>query len=261
MDTKPPFKKRAIEEIKGFFWAFVAAMIIRTFLFQPYIIPSESMVPTLLVGDFLFASKYAYGYSKASFPLHMVPMESPKKLPVINQNLKVGDVVLFNNPKDFDFKFFGHKYGKDYIKRLIGIPGDTIKMTDGQLIINGQPTQLKPDGEFHLNRNGRTYVAKQYIETLPNGVEHPILKFGPFGAHRLDNTPEFTVPEGHYFMMGDNRDNSIDSRAPNYVGFVPENHIIGRASIRWFSVEDAKWWEIWNYPFTVRFSRIMTSID
>jgi signal peptidase I len=254
------FKQTRIwKEFIGLLGAFCLAMAIRTFLFQPYIIPSESMVPTLLVGDFLFASKFPYGYTKATFPLHMMPLNHPFKMST--QEPQVGDVVLFNNPKDLDFTFFGKQYGKDYIKRLIGKPGDKIQMKHGLLYINGTPTKLEADGEYHLNRNGKTYVAKKFIETLPNGIKHPILKFKQFGEAHLDNTEEFTVPEGHYFLMGDNRDNSLDCRSMEHVGFVSANHLIGKALIRWLSIEDARWWEIWNYPFTIRFSRIMTSID
>lgn len=234
-------------ETKGFFNAFVVAMIIRTFLFQPFSIPSGSMYPTLMVGDFLFVSKFCYGYCDHTFPFAPKVIESR----VWSTEPKQGDVVVFNNPKD---------EGKDYIKRLIGKPGDRIQVKGGIVHINGMPVKLEKVEDYHMvDEEGRFLVMPQYMETLPNGVRHPILKGKPMGEGRLDNTEEFLVPAGHYFMMGDNRDNSSDSRVQTMVGYIPEKNLIGRAEILFFSTS-AKWYEPWNWPFALRFKRLLNFI-
>lgn len=239
-------KSKVIKEIRGFGFAFIIAMIIRTFFYQPFNIPSGSMYPTLMVGDFLFVSKFTYGFSRHSFPFGLKffsgrKMDTPPKL---------GDVVVFFNPKDRDL---------DYIKRLVGLPGDRVQVKDGVLHINSQPVKLERMDDYAWVDNGRMRVVPQYMETLPNGVRHPILKSAEFGKGGLDNTVEFTVPEGHYFMMGDNRDHSKDSRVMESVGFIPNENLIGRADILFYSTE-AKWWEPWNWLFGARYSRILNFI-
>ncbi len=234
------------KEIRGFAFAFAVAMIIRTFFFQPFNIPSGSMIPTLLIGDYLFVNKYSYGYSRHSFPFGpnifsgRVWASAPKQ----------GDVVVFFNPKHNNL---------DYIKRLIGLPGDRIQVIEGILHINGQPVTLERIEDYHTSKDGHLQVIPQYIEMLPNGVKHRILKSAPFGKGRLDNTQVYVVPEGHYFMMGDNRDSSSDSRVLETVGYIPEENLIGRAEMLFFSTE-AKWYEPWNWPFSLRYTRLLNLI-
>ncbi|MDP2194038.1 MAG: signal peptidase I [Alphaproteobacteria bacterium] len=237
-------------------WAFVIAMIIRSFLLQPFIVPTGSMIPTILVGDFLFANKTAHGYTKYSFPLQMIPFEGR----IMAEDPKVGDVIVFHNPLDD---------GKDYVKRCVARSGDRVQMKGGILHINGKPLPVKFVREFASSDHyGRVMMVKEYIETLPNGVEHPIYKIYPFDAphypsekaKEYNNTQEFVVPEGHSFGMGDNRDNSVDSREPMQVGFVPDHNLIGKAVFRWMSIEDARWWAVWEWPWTIRYSRIGTFV-
>ncbi|RZI45286.1 signal peptidase I [Candidatus Finniella inopinata] len=231
------------KEVRGLSWAFLIAMIIRTFIYQPFNIPSGSMIPTLLIGDYLFVNKFCYGYSRHSLPFG-VKLFSGRLMH--NEPLR-GDVVVFFNPKHDNL---------DYIKRLVGLPGDRIQAIKGVLHINGSAVKLEQIEDYHtVNDKGQLEVIPQYIETLPNGVKHPILKKFPFGQGRLDNTEEFTVPEGHYFMMGDNRDNSQDSRVPNAVGYVPAENIIGRAEVLFFSTE-AKWYAPLDWPFGLRYNRL-----
>lgn len=232
-------------------WAFVVAMIVRSFLFQPFIVPTGSMIPTVLVGDFLFANKTAYGYTKYSLPLQIIPFEGR----IWATDPKVGDVIVFNNPLDG---------GKDYVKRCVARGGDRVQVKGGILHINGKPLPEKYVREFaSTDHNGRVAMVKEYIETLPNGVEHPIHKRYPFDAtnYQYDNTEELTVPEGHSFGMGDNRDNSIDSREPRQVGFIPDTNLIGKAVFRWMSIEEARWWAVWEWPWTIRYSRIGTFVN
>lgn len=209
------------ELVKTIVYAGLFAALFRTFLYQPFHIPSESMVPNLLVGDYLFVSKFSYGYGKYSPPL----MEWPITGRIFGHAPQRGDVVVFRNPQEPDIA---------YIKRLIGLPGDRIQVTDGQLLINGQIVPRTPETPHTLRqRDGTDRLVTQYRETLPEGVSYDILEADDtYGA--LDNTREFTVPESHYFMMGDNRDRSQDSRTPS-VGFIPAENLIGRADIIVFS--------------------------
>jgi len=236
------------KEIRGFAVAFVIAMIIRTFLYQPFNIPSGSMIPTLLIGDYLFVSKYTYGYSRHSFPFGP-PIFSGR---IMENAPKQGEVAVFFNPKHDNL---------DYIKRVIGLPGDRIQVKEGILYINDKPVTLERVEDYHtVDKEGRLLVIPQYVETLPNGVKHRILKSAPFGQGRLDNTEIFTVPAGHYFMMGDNRDNSSDSRVMEMVGYVPFENFIGRAEVLFFSTE-AKWYEPWNWFFALRYNRLLSVIN
>jgi signal peptidase I len=242
-------KEKLKKELKGLTWAFVIAMIVRTFLFQPFNIPSGSMYPTLMVGDFLFVTKYSYGYSPYSLPF------APKLFTgrIWKGSPERGQVVVFTNPKDPSI---------DFIKRLVGLPGDRIQVIKGVLHINGEPVKLEKIEDYHMldDKTKRLKVIPQYIETLPNGVKHPILKAMPFGEGSLDNTPEYIVPADHYFMMGDNRDNSQDSRVMSMVGFIPEEYLIGPAKILFFSTE-AKWHEVMNWLPGIRFNRIAKMIE
>ncbi|MBX3520493.1 MAG: signal peptidase I [Xanthobacteraceae bacterium] len=228
------------------FQALVIALVIRTLLFQPFNIPSGSMKATLLVGDYIFVSKYSYGYTKFSVPFALIPFEGriwagmPKR----------GDVAVFRNPKD---------EGTDYIKRVIGLPGDRIQMNNGQLFINGQPVKREPVADWISDDPGMEgKTVKRYRETLPNGVTYETLDLGD---SYYDNTPEYIVPAGHYFMMGDNRDNSTDSRVQSAVGYVPFENFIGRAEIIFFSLkEGTAIYELWRWPFDVRWGRIFTLV-
>lgn len=221
--------------------AVLIAVGVRTFAYEPFNIPSGSMIPTLLVGDYLFVSKFSYGYSHMSLPFGP-PLFDGR---IFGSQPERGDVVVFKLPRDPSV---------DYIKRVIGLPGDRIQMREGRLYINGQLVPREPVGEEVVD--GR--LMRAYVETLPNGVSHRILEVAD--TLPLDTTPVYEVPEGHYFMMGDNRDNSSDSRRLDDVGYVPEVNLVGRAEVIWFSLEDARFWQIWKWPTGIRFDRLFTSI-
>ncbi len=234
-----------LETVQTFVYAMLIAIVIRSLAFEPFNIPSGSMIPTLLEGDYLFVSKYSYGYSRHSFPFSIVPMSGR----ILSSTPKRGDVIVFKLPRDNK---------TDYIKRLIGLPGDTVQVKDGRLFINGEIVQRDRVDDFvYTDRFGSVRRTTQYKETLPGGKQHLILEEGDSKSY--DNTREFTVPPGHYFMMGDNRDNSLDSRAD--VGFVPDENLVGRAEILFFSTDGtAAIWEIWQWPFAMRFSRFFDRI-
>ncbi|MBC6497137.1 MAG: signal peptidase I [Alphaproteobacteria bacterium GM7ARS4] len=211
------------EPMRIFVFALLTALAIRSFLFEPFTIPSTSMVPSLLVGDYIFVSKYAYGYSRYSLPFSP-PLFSGR----IGQDAtpERGDVIVFRNPKQQD---------KDYVKRLIGLPGDFVQMKKGLLYINDQPIQRHYIGEVH----GSDYVGlhydvyHHYEETMPNAVSYKTLERNNRSA--FDDTARIKVPEDHYFFMGDNRDDSSDSRDIVHVGFVHKKYLIGRLDMVFFS--------------------------
>ena len=239
------------ELVKVVFQALLIAIVVRTFLFQPFNIPSGSMIPTLLVGDFLFVSKYSYGYSKYSIPF------SPDlfKGRILGSTPKRGDVIVFKLPRD---------NSTDYIKRLIGLPGDTIQMKEGRLYINGTLVPREPIANVRTeDYYGRDAEVPTYKETLPNGVTHTIIEIqGDTGFN--DNTELFKVPANSYFMMGDNRDNSTDSRVPpdqGGVGYVPFENLVGRAELIFFSNGQGEpAWKVWEWPWTVRWNRIFKRV-
>jgi signal peptidase I len=242
-----------VENIKTIVYAGLIAIGIRTVAFEPFNIPSGSMIPTLLVGDYLFVSKYSYGYSIHSLPFspHLFHGRIFGKLP------ERGDVAVFKLPKD---------NSTDYIKRIIGLPGDRIQVKEGQLYINGALAPRTPDGNYVAEDGMSSVVAKRFIETLPNGRKHEIIKMndGPeMAAPDLDmnNTSEYVVPDGYVFAMGDNRDNSLDSRVQSEVGYVPLENLVGRAEFIWFSIDAHEpFWAFWAWPTEIRWSRIFMGI-
>jgi signal peptidase I len=225
----------------------IIALVIRTFFFQPFNIPSGSMKATLLVGDYLFVSKYSYGYSHFSLPLS--PNLFSGRIAAFHKPER-GDVVVFRLPKDDS---------TDYIKRVIGLPGDKIQMVDGVLHINGQPVQRERIDDFIDEEEGRRPIrVRRWKETLPNGVSYTTLDL-PYNL-QSDNTEVYEVPPDNYFMMGDNRHNSTDSRFPQ-VGYVPFENIVGRAQLIFVSVyEGERAWEFWRWPFSVRWGRLFTIV-
>lgn len=236
------------ETIRVVFYAVLIAFFIRTVAFEPFNIPSGSMVPTLLVGDYLFVSKFSYGYSRYSLPLGL-PLFSGR---IFAGQPERGDVAVFRLPRDDS---------TDYIKRIVGLPGDRIRVTGGILHINDQPVERRRIEDYVPHTSGGAGPpVHQYIEVLPNGREHRIIEATDNGA--FDNTREYVVPEGHYFAMGDNRDNSLDSRFANGVGFIPAQNLVGRAEILFFSANgDARIWEVWKWPWGIRYSRLLNLIE
>lgn len=227
--------------------AILLAMVIRTFLFEPFNIPSGSMIPNLLVGDYLFVSKSSYGYSRYSFPFGLGGFDGR----VAEEKPLRGDVVVFRLPTDTSI---------DYIKRVIGMPGDTLQVRNGRLYINDTLVPREAIGmtEYDNGMGGRARVM-EYIETLPGNIKHTI--YEESDEESLDNTEKFTIPENHYFMMGDNRDNSRDSRVMESVGYVPFDNFVGRADFIFYSTDGyAKFFEFWKWPWTVRYDRLFTTI-
>jgi len=247
---QPPLnaKEEAREFFKTALWAVLLAVVIRTFLFEPFNIPSGSMKPNLLVGDYLFVQKSAYGYSRHSFPFGLAPLTER----VFANEPKRGDIIVFKLPSNTSVA---------YIKRLIGMPGDTIQVVNGELYLNNQRIPREPVGYKKFNDEIMGEVTMlEYIQTLPDGTMFSIYEESDYEP--LDNTEIFTVPEGHYFFMGDNRDNSQDSRVEQTVGFVPFENFVGRADFLFFSTNGkAKLFEFWKWPWTIRYSRLFDDID
>ena len=247
MADKPKAKSGGIgETIRLVIEAGLIALGIQAFLFQPFNIPSGSMMATLLVGDYLFVSKFSYGYSRYSFPLSL-PLFSGR---IIGSPPERGDIVVFRLPTDTS---------ADYIKRVIGLPGDRIQVRDGVVHINDQPVKREQIEDYiDYDENPRGTRVRRWRETLPNGVTYDTLDL-PFNQ-QADNTEVFTVPPDHYFMMGDNRHNSTDSRYPQ-VGYVPFENLVGRAQIIFFSLaEGERAWEVWRWPWSVRWNRILNIV-
>lgn len=248
--TKPVLLEKG--ELSEFFkTALIAvfiALIIRSVLFEPFNIPSGSMKPTLLVGDYLFVNKPAYGYSRYSFPFGIAPIEER----IWPKEPARGDVIVFALPTNA---------GIDYIKRVIGLPGDTIQVRRGRLFINDVlvPRDLVDTKEIK-DDDGNIQIVNEYIETLPDGAVHSI--YEESDSEPLDSTPRYTVPDDHYFVMGDNRDNSQDSRVADHVGPVPFENIVGRADFLFFSTNGyARLIELWKWPWSIRYERLFMDID
>ena len=238
-------KEKSFEPFRTIIIAGALAMMFRSLFFEPFNIPSGSMIPTLKVGDYLFVSKFSYGYSRYSFPFGIIPFGGR----VMAGKPERGDVVVFRQPGNEDVAF---------IKRIIGLPGDDVQVMRGVLHINGTPVKRKHEDVGTATNGFSVMKYDDYVETLPEGTSHSIREMSDAGS--LDNTRVYSVPEGQYFMMGDNRDNSNDSRTSS-VGLVPFENFVGKAQFLFFSHNgSARLWEIWKWPFAIRYSRIGDSI-
>ena len=233
------------EFIKTIVIAGALALGFRSLLFEPFNIPSGSMIPTLQVGDYLFVSKYSYGYSRYSFPFGIAPFDGR----IFETPPERGDVAVFRQPQNESIAF---------IKRIVGLPGDRVQVVNGVLRINDVAVNRNRKG-FATASDGYNVIRfSVYQETLPNGKSYMIQERSDDDL--LDNTSVFLVPEGHYVMIGDNRDNSRDSRTTS-VGMVPEENLVGRAERLFFSHKStANLWEIWKWPFAIRYGRIGNGI-
>lgn len=237
-----------LDTLKTLLIAGVIALGFRSLIAEPFNIPSGSMIPSLLVGDYLFVTKYSYGYSRYSFPFGLAPIEG--RVFAADKTPQRGQVAVFRLPSDTSV---------DYIKRVIGLPGDRIQVIQGLLHINGQPVERRMVGNGRQSPAGGGQLTTLYKETLPGGVTHFIQEISD--RQRFDNTREFVVPEGHYFMMGDNRDNSRDSRDTS-VGPVPLENFIGEARFLFFSHDRSAYiWELWKWPSAIRFDRLGNTIE
>lgn len=233
------------ETLRTIVYAVLIAVVVRTFLYEPFNIPSGSMMPTLLEGDYLFVSKLSYGYTRYSFPFAAAPIDGR----VMADQPERGDVAVFRQPTDTNI---------DFIKRIVGLPGDRIQVIHGILHINGEAVTRRRIEDYETASGRR---VPQYTETLPNGVRYRVIEERGDGGE-YDNTPVFTVPAGHYFAMGDNRDNSHDSRVLGVVGYVPYENLIGRADVLFWSVEkDVVLWQPWTWPTGIRYGRLFNAVE
>jgi signal peptidase I len=235
------------DNAKTLIGALLIAILIRSFLFQPFYIPSSSMEPTLLVGDRIFVAKYSYGYSKHSFPFS--PNISDDRF--LSKRPSQGDLVVFKTPAD---------NRTDYIKRLIGMPGDTVQFINGDLFINEKKVIRKKINNTKIIRCGSFNLDTQtFLETLPNGIKH-ITTYKKKGS--LQNTKKFLVPVNHYFLLGDNRDCSKDSRYLDSVGYVNSLNLVGKAKIIFFSNDTniSSLLKIWNINKSFRLNRLFKKL-
>jgi signal peptidase I len=237
--------------------ALLIAIVLRSFLYQPFSIPTASMQQTLMIGDYFVANKFVWGYGKHSFSLGrygdftLLDFELPIEDRIFGREPNRGDIAVFRPvPQNIE-----------YIKRIVGLPGDRIQVRDGRLYINGTVVERELLGTTQdTDSEGVTREVSVYRETFPEGTSHIIQEISDNGP--LDNTPEYVVPEGHYFMMGDNRDRSADSRVLSQVGYVPDENLIAKAEARFFSIRDnIPPWQIWQWPANVRWDRMFQGVD
>ena len=242
-----PKKNYWLENFKTFFIAILIALTLRTFAFEPFSIPSGSMKPTLLEGDYLFVSKYSFGYSKHSFPMSFPTFTGR----IFGKYPERGDVAVFK---------FTQNTKIDYIKRIVCLPGDTVQVKNGVLYLNNVPIERQHKGRWSAkDRNNVMQTYDIYQEKLSNDFIYHVLDATPNGM--LDNTDIYTVPKGHVFAMGDNRDQSSDSRILSQLGFIPFNHLVGRAQIIFYSRDRSEpLWKLWLWPSSVRVERIFKRI-
>lgn len=262
---KKPTLNDVKDNIKTILSAGFFALVIRTLIVEPYHIPSESMVPTLLVGDYLFVNKNAYGYSRYALPFGP-PIFKGR---FFFRQPKRGDIVVFQGTYD----------DRKYIKRLIGLPGDRIQLENGIFTVNGNALKMVDNGTYkatdlrrrreeeHLRQYQKTVIeVPKFLRHFSEGKTHEMIKYFPFGSAHMDNIPggieEYIVPEGHYFVAGDNMDNSDDSRNLSRMGYIPEENLIGRAEFLFFSTNEyAHWWEFWRWLGTLRYERLFTFLQ
>ena len=245
-------KNSAWEGIKAILSIVLIVFGLRSFVFEPFNIPSGSMIPTLLIGDYLIVSKYSYGFSRYSFPF------APNLFTgrILGRLPERGDVAVFKWP---------HDNSTDYIKRIVGLPGDHLQVKAGQLFINGALVPREKIGlRSDADERGLFTQVQVFTETLPNGKQHLMQTYSSSDGSDVNNTAEFVVPENNVFAMGDNRDNSSDSRVPmsrGGVGYVPVDNLVGRAEFIFFSVDaTAPIWEFWEWPGEIRWSRLLHGI-
>ena len=230
--------------ILGLVLAVLAALAIRSLAFEPYNIPSSSMVPSLLIGDYLFITKFDYGYSRHSFPFSIPIIPKGR---VFYVQPEQGDIVVFKKPPENK---------TDYIKRIIGLPGDKIQVKNGRLHINDVMVPRKEIGQENWETEAGNFRYTRYVETLPNGVQHDIYELTDNNPY--DETEEFIVPANHFFMMGDNRDNSLDSRK---FGPVPAENLEGKARIIFYSTNGNGWFfQFWKWSKFLRLERFFNEI-
>ena len=247
-DSKKPtsLSSEIWETIVIIFQALLIALVFRTFLFQPFFIPTASMQSSLMIGDYILTSKYSYGYGRYSFPLGIFPFNGL----IFERAPKRGDIAVFRPVPQTDV----------YIKRVVGLPGDILQVKQGVLYLNGTALKREEIGKsIDKDSMGRTVEVTQYREFLPSGMSYTIQEISD--NQYLDNTAQFIVPAGHYFMMGDNRDRSGDSRILSSVGYVPAGNLIGKAQVRFFSLKDnVSPWKIWLWPQNLRLDRMFESV-
>ena len=237
-------KSSFFNNLKSISIAILIALIIRSFVAEPFNIPSGSMKPNLLVGDFIFVSKWSYGYSK-----HSLPFSIPLIPNIFSKIPSRGEVVVFKTPND---------NRTDYIKRVIGLPGDKIKIIDGQIYINENLVLRKKENDFlDIQKNGNSIRVRQYREYFYND-EIMVLDIMDNGI--VDNTNTFVVPDNHFFVLGDNRDNSQDSRFLQKLGYIPFDNLVGKAQFIFFSLENSRFYQIWKWPNSIRYGRIFKKI-
>ena len=240
------FKDSLYNNIKALFWALLIAGVIRTFAIEPFKIPSVSMKPNLLVGDFLFVSKWDYGYSRYSFPFGMAPFSGK----IFENSPKRGDIIVFKLPGQENI---------NYVKRLLGLPGETIKVVNGEVYIKQKKSQKFE--KINQIDNG-IFIDDQYQTEIHQLIEnnYKILNITDNGS--LDYTPEYSIPEDKFFFMGDNRDNSADSRVMSGVGFVPKENIIGKVWFIWLSIDTQfSFSKFWTLPLHIRYDRLFKTVE